>query len=67
MDPSLVFDHGVSQGQLLTIDPRKIDRRSRMCESGMTYLLIQSPRRYERSAKVSLLEWGEMRDRQALT
>ena len=48
MDPSLEFDHGVSEGQLFAIESRKIERAPGMCESGMANSLIESPGRYER-------------------
>ena len=48
VDPSLIFDHGVSEGQVFAIESRKIERAPRMCESGMANSLIESPGRYER-------------------
>jgi hypothetical protein len=48
MDPSLEFDHGVSEGQLFAIESRKIERAPRMCESGMANSFIESPGGHER-------------------
>ncbi len=48
VDPSLIFDHGVSEGQVFAIESRKIKRAPRMCESGMANSLIESSSGHER-------------------
>lgn len=48
VDPSLIFDHGVSEGQLFAIESGKIERAPRMGESGMANSLIESSSGHER-------------------
>ena len=48
VDPSLIFHHGVSEGQVFAIESRKIKRAPRMCESGMANSLIESSSGHER-------------------